>query len=313
MKRYFPVLICIYFSFLLDCFAQPDSSALLLLKQFEDKQPQKSIYFEHVDTENYIDNIKRRIYNPENFNQGFGSQFCGPATLIANLLLTDQQGYVKLMIDLYEQGNAIYFNGKDSVRLTPDEQTRSYAGRIYDGAKYTEKEYRIKKSKNYFVEHSEFLSNNHADQTILLSLKYHYQGIGSKGSYRAGDITKKLGYASTLFKQFKQIAEEFFKVNMVAQGAAMHDMIPSNKKMLTMLIEACKAGKIVFIMVDGPYFRKETNFLTWGSHYIRIFDIEPHKTTIDFEMWDYGYRRWVKGYNRRRFSESISGYLIIEP
>jgi hypothetical protein len=52
--------------------------------------------------------------------------------------------------------------------------------------------------------------------------------------------------------------------------------------------------------------------LLWGSHYIRVFDLHVHQKTIDFEMWDYGYRRWVKGYDKARFISAITGYLIIE-
>jgi hypothetical protein len=290
----------------------PDSVALEMLVQFEATQPQKSEYFDHVDPQNYSDNIRRRLYEPWNFCQGFGSQFCGPSVLIVNLLLTqNQKGYVQLMIDLFQHGKAVYYNGKDSILLAPDAQTRSFAGRIYAGNKKSESKCREEKGRHY-VAHSELLSDNHADQVLLLSLKYRYPGLIGNGSFEQKGLSKYLHFASTLFKQFKMIAKEFFQVKFIAKGGAIHDMRPSDRRTMTDITEACEAGKLILLMVDAGYFRGERELLLWGSHYIRIFDLHVHKKTIDFEMWDYGYRRWIKDYSKARFISSITGYLIID-
>ena len=290
----------------------PDSVALEMLAQFENTCPQKSDFFEHIDPQNYIDNVRRRLYEPEKFCQGFGSQFCGPSLLLVNLLLLhQQQAYVQLMIDLFQHGKAIYYNGKDSVLLSPDAQTRSFAGNIYAGEKKSEIKYREEKGQQY-VAHSELLSDNHADQVLLLSLKHRYPGPIGNGSLKKGALTKYLHFASTLFKQFKTITRDFFHAKFMAKGGAIHDMRPSDRRTMAEITEACKAGKTVFLMVDAGYFRGKRALLLWGSHYIRIFDLQLHKKTIDFEMWDYGYRRWTRGYSKARFISAITGYIIIE-
>jgi hypothetical protein len=313
MKHFLFTFFCLYLLFLPACFGNlPDSTALEMLVQFEDTCPQKSEYFENVDPQNYIDNIRRRLHDPEKFCQGFGSQFCGPSVLIVNLLLLrDQKAYVQLMIDLFQHGKAVYYNGKDSVLLFPDAQTRSFAGRIYAGEKKSEIEYREEKGRQYTV-HSELLSDNQADQVFLLSLKHHYPGLISNGLFKEGALSKHLHFASTLFKQFKVMARDFFHAKFIAKGGAIHDMRPSDQRTMADITEACKAGKALFLMVDAGYFRGERALLLWGSHYIRVFDLHVHQKTIDFEMWDYGYRRWVKDYNKVRFISAITGYVIIE-
>jgi hypothetical protein len=313
MKYFLLAFFCVYLFFLPACFGNaPDSVALDMLTRFENTHPQESEYFDHVDPQNYIDNIRRRLYEPSKFCQGFGSQFCGPSLLIVNLLLLrNQKAYVQLMLDLFQSGEAVYYNGKDSILLAPDAQTRSYAGRIYDGQERSEMESREKKGQQY-VAHSELLSNNHADQVLLLSLKHRYPGLIGKNFFTISGFSRYLHFASTLFKQFKTIAGEFFHVKFTAKGGAIHDMRPSDRRTLADITDACRDGKIVFLMVDAGYFREERNLLLWGSHYIRIFDLQVYKKTIDFEMWDYGYQRWIKGYNKARFISSITGYLIIE-
>jgi len=291
---------------------QDDSLAMALIEQFEQTYPQGSAYFKNIDTKNYIDNIKRRIIAPDKFCQGFGAQFCGPAVLIANTLIAENPvGYVQLMIDFYNHGEAVYFNGKDSIRLAPDERTRSYAGRILEGTKEPEIKKRIKKGREY-VENSELLSENDADQVILLCLKYRYPGFFGRGTFQRGDATRKLGFGATMFGQFTQIISDFFGLKYTAKGASLHDFLPSRKKVWAALQEACAQNKTIYLMVDGNYFRKQSEFVSWGSHFFRLFAIRDNGKTIDFDMWDYGYRRWVFGYNRERFFNSLTAYLIVE-
>ena len=313
MKRRLFIFAGVFFFCLPACFGhQPDSVALAILSRFESAHPQKSDYFEHVDAENYIDNIRRRLYEPWRFCQGFGSQFCGPSALIVDLLLVNNQAaYVQLMVDLFLHGQAVYYNGRDSVLLAPDAQTRHFAGKLFEGEKKTETAQREKKGQQY-VAHSELLSHNHADQVLLLSLKQRYPGPLGKRSFKQGAHAKKLNFASTTFKQFKTIAVDFFHAKFTAKGASMHDMRPSDNRTMAELVAACKAGKAVFLMLDAEYFRKERQLLLCGSHYIRLFDLQPGKKTVDFEMWDYGYQRWVRDFSKVRFIKAITGYVIID-
>ncbi len=291
---------------------QDDSVAMVLIEQFEQSHPQGSAYFKNIDTKNFIDNIKRRLIAPEKFCQGFGAQFCGPAALIANTLISENPvGYVQLMIDFYNQGEAVYFNGRDSIRLAPDERTRSYAGRILDGEDEPEVRKRAKKGSQY-VGNSELLSENDADQLILLCLKYRYPGLFGRGTFQRGDATKKLGFGSTMFKQFTRIADEFFALKFIAKGATMHDFLPSPSTVWATLTEACAQQKTIYLMVDGPYFRQQSEFVFWGSHFVRLFAVHDNGKTVDLDIWDYGYRRWILNYSRERFFEALTAYLIVE-
>jgi hypothetical protein len=291
---------------------QDDSIAMALVERFEQTRPQGSPYFKNIDTRNFIDNMKRRIIAPYKFCQGFGSQFCGPAALIANTLIEGNPvGYVQLMIDFYNQGEAVYFNGKDSIRLAPDEQTRSYAGRILEGKNEPEAKRRLRRGLEY-ANNSELLSENDADQLILLCLKYRYPGLFGRGTFQRGDATKRVGFGATMFRQFTLIAGEFFALQYIAKGASLHDFLPLSKKVWTTLQEACAQNKTVYLMVDGPYFRKQSEFVFWGSHFIRLFDVRDNGKTIDLDIWDYGYRRWVTGYDRERFFSALTAYLIVE-
>jgi len=323
MKKYVKIFCCVVIllgsfctvlgqSRLIQKQPQDDSLAMALIERFEYTYPQGSIYFKNIDTRNFIDNIKRRIIAPDKFCQGFGAQFCGPATLIANTLIAENPvGYVQLMIDFYNHGEAVYFNGKDSIRLAPNEQTRSYAGRILEGAKEPEVKKRMTKGREY-VENCELLSENDADQLILLCLKYRYPGVFGRGTFQRGDAIKKLGFGATMFKQFTQIVGDFFALQYTAKGASLHDFLPSRKKVWATLQEACTQNKTIYLMVDGPYFRKQTAFVFWGSHFIRLFAIRDNGKTIDLDIWDYGYRRWIIGYDRERFFDALTAYLIVE-
>jgi hypothetical protein len=313
MKRMLLVFAGVYFLCPPACFGhQPDSAALALLTRFESTHPQKSDYFENIDPANYIDNIRRRLCEPWKFCQGFGSQFCGPSTLIVDLLLINNpKAYVQLMVDLFQHGQAAYYNGKDSVLLAPDAQTRSFGGQIFAGEKKSEIAYRERKGQQYMA-HSELLSDNHADQVLLLSLKQRYPGLLGKHSFKQGSLYKKLNFASTMFKQFKTISDDFFRAKFAAKGASTHDMRPSDARTIAELTAACKAGKAVFLMVDAAYFREQRPLLLWGSHYIRLFDLQAGNKNVDFEMWDYGYRRWVRDFSKTRFIKAITGYIIIE-
>jgi len=156
------------------------------------------------------------------------------------------------------------------------------------------------------------LSENDADQLILLCLKYRYPGLFGRGTFQRGDATKKLGFGATMFKQFTQIADEFFALKYTAKGLTLHDFLPSQKKVWATLQQACAQNKTIYLMVDGPYFRKQSEFVFWGSHFIRLFAVRDNGKTIDLDIWDYGYRRWITGYSRERFFDALTAYLIVE-
>lgn len=313
MKKKLFILLFLVLCLLPDAHSQvPDSTAWALIEGFEQSRPEKSPYFKHLNTEKFIDNIKRRLIAPQKFCQGFGAQFCGPSALIANnLIATNPVGYVQLLLDFYRQGEAVYFNGRDSIRLAPNERTRSFVGRILDGELIPESRIREWKGDE-FVANSELLSENEADQMIILCLKYRYPGVFGRGTFQKGDATKKLGFGSTMFKQFMLIAGEFFALDYTAKGASMHDCLPSPEKVWPVITGACATEKTVYLMVDGPYFRNNSEFVLWGSHFIRLHAIHDRGDKIDLEIWDYGYRRWIHDYKKSRFFDALTGYLIVE-
>ncbi len=312
MKRFFCILLTAY-CILQTAHCQPaDPSAWALIEAFEQSNPRGSLHFEYLNTHNFIDNIKRRLTAPGKFCQGFGTTFCGPSVLLVNNLIAPQPAkYVQLLLDLYQHGEAMYFNGRDSIHVAPDEMTRSFAGRLVD--RDLEHEARKEKKGAQYVGNSELLSDNHADQMIILCLKYRYPGILGKDKFRNGDSEKTLGFGSTIFAQLKFITQDFFGLNYIAKGASLHDFLPSPKKVWADLSAACTEGKAVYLMVDVAYFHKLTEFVLWGSHYVHLYDFRDNGDTVDLEIWDYGYRRWLRGYKKTRFYNALTGYLIVSP
>ncbi len=312
MKRFFCILLTAY-CILPTAHCQPaDTAAWALIEAFEQSNPQGSPYFEHLDTHNFIDNIKRRLTAPDKFCQGFGTTFCGPSVLLVNNLIAPQPAkYVQLLLDLYQHGETVYFNGRDSIHVAPDEMTRSFVGRLMN--RELEIKTREEKKGAQYAGNSELLSDNHADQMIILCVKYRYSGLFGKNKFREGDADRTLGFGSTIFTQFKSMNRDFFGLQHISKGASLHNFLPSPKRVWADLSTACAEGKAVYLMVDADYFRELTELVLWGSHYVHLYDFRDNGDTVDLEIWDYGYRRWLRDYKKTRFYNALTGYLIVSP
>lgn len=245
---------------------------------------QQSPWFIHVGPADFIDNLERRIADPDAMTQGKGTNFCGPVLLASQLFITyDPVGYVTFMVSLYKDGTASYYNGTSSVCIKPSPEIRDASGWLPNG-------------RNGSVEGSEALSDNPADQMLLLVIKEKYNTIG--GKFRMGRQDRY--WAGSTFKNVVYIAEHFLGYTYEATGSTFggSDWNSNGTNAYIKLIkDGIASGKVAVLFLNGPIWRNQRHIafknLT-GTHFVRIHDITVSGDYVTIDMWDYGKRRIMK-------------------
>lgn len=244
----------------------------------------QSTYFTHVGPNDFIDNLQRRIDNPDAMSQGLGTNFCGPVVIMSQLFMRyDPVGYVTFMVSLYKDGAASYYNGKETICIKPSSAIRDASGWLPNG-------------RNGYVEGSEALSDNPADQMLLLVIKEKYNTIG--GKFRMGRQDRY--WAGSTFKNVVWIAEHFLGYSYEATGSTFGgaDWNSNGRNAWIKLVkDGIASGKVCVLFLNGPIWRNQKHIafknLT-GTHFVRIHDITVSGDYVTLDMWDYGKRRILK-------------------
>ncbi|MFT3844729.1 MAG: hypothetical protein QM725_06740 [Lacibacter sp.] len=240
-----------------------------------------SKYWPEINPGLFFQNIKRNIETPDYLFAGRNTNFCSYAAIGYVFLQKDPLGYVQLMMDLYQNGEAFY----GSTKFNPSARVRKSAGQIlYEGE----------------------LDRNEADQVLFFTLADHFKGylnIFNK-KYNQGDEQKI--WASTNLSKFNRMLRAMFKDDIHSRGS---DLIrPDIPNLVSFLNERLKQGQ-VYLYLNNSVLRRKNHYKTKKgipTHYVVLLGISEKNNTATLTYWDTGYKT-QKTINIRTFRWILYG------
>jgi hypothetical protein len=243
----------------------------------------------HIDSIDIVNNLKLNLSNPDTINQGVKTNLCAYSAMVRYLVEYNPRDYVALIVSLYTEGIGVY----DKKRLTVEPEVRLNAGKLkYEG-----------------------ISNNLADQMVLLVLAQNYQKSFINifpGKYKLGDECKA-GWAGTAIQQFDRMFRTL-GYNTKTKGA---DLFPGKNYMDSMSSQLAR-GEDLFVLVNGGLLKRRNWYSNFtANHFIQMRAILPEKETSDKKerysivIWDYGQWKIYSGITRRNFNAFTYAYTRV--
>ncbi len=241
------------------------TSTKLAANNFIDKitslEPSK--YWPNIKSNLFLKNIKENINNPIGIYPGNGTNFCGYGALLYLFLQDDPLGYVKLLMQLYNNGNATF--GK--THFTPSKSIKIAAGKLkYKG----------------------ILDIHPAEQMLYLSLADHFKGYLNifNRKYDLGD--EDTFWASVNYAKFNRMVRNLLSFNVKANGS---DLIrPRVGNLFDDITDKVKNGTVVLFINNRIVHKKNHVMIKLGvpTHFIVIEKISKENDIITLVYWDYG-------------------------
>lgn len=263
-------LFCCFIYFIQFVAAAQTSSGLHITKKqqalavLQQSTLSKSSYWQNVNTELFLANLKRNIERPVFLYAGRNTNFCGYAAVGYIVLEQDPAGYVQFMLDLFKNGEASYAG----VKYKPHEAVRKTAGTIlYEGE----------------------LDRNDADQIFFFTLADHYKGYLNvlHLNYKRD---RELGlWASTNLAKFNRMLRAMMKTEIRCIG---YDLVRVKQKHLVdSLQKKLKLGE-VFLYLNNGVLRKKNHTKVKKhipTHYVVLKSITEENGLITMTYWDAGF------------------------
>lgn len=270
--------------------AEPTSNPADAQKEIDKNKGklEQSTHWKSIVPDDFLKNLEENIKNPDRIAQGYGTNFCGTAQILHQLVEKDPLGYVKSMIDMYNQGSSEY----RGVYMYTDNEILTAGGNLKYGPNPAHKG-------------ASGLTNHPADQMFLLALTNTYKNwLNTFSGYYSFDKTTGQGsegrdfpaWAGTSFGKFETFAEKFLGYRLNSIGGTTPGQRPflekTNEEVLSYFNAELQKGTVVFfrnkIFVDG-FAHWYSNALP-GSHYMRIHSISLSADGQQFKLktWDYG-------------------------
>jgi hypothetical protein len=224
-----------------------------------------SVIWPHVNPRLFLQNLKENIYTPLNLYEGSNTNFCGYAALSYLPLHDDPVGYIKFMLQLFEQGKGKY--GK--VFLDPSREIKAAAGTL--------------KFKG-------ILDIRPADQMWFLSLADHFKGYVNffNKHYQPGD--ENTFWASVNYAKFNRMIKKLFNYKVSSRGSDL--LHPSINDLYSYICNKMDSGITVLYLNNAYLYKKKHNTLRPGipTHYVILLSIFKTNGLITITYWDYGFR-----------------------
>lgn len=224
----------------------------------------KSTYWQNIDPELFIANLKRNTERPVFLYAGRNTNFCGYAAVGYILLEQDPMGYVQFMLDLYQKGKATYAD----VLYKPTEAVRKTAGTIlYEGE----------------------LDHNDADQVFFFTLADHYKGYLNilHLNYKRD---RELGlWAATNLSKFNRMLRAMMKTEIRCIG---YDLVRVKQKHLVDSLQKKLLHGEVFLYLNNSILRKKNHNKVKKhipTHYVVLKSISEENGIITLTYWDAGF------------------------
>lgn len=284
--------------------------ALKVIDDFEKAKPDiKNMTYKSVSVAAFIENLRKRVKAPSELAQGEGTNFCGPAAVLSQILISnDPKGYAELMINLYRNGSAVYNNKTSKTIILTTATVRDAAGKLPNGSHFDDRP-------------DLSLADNPVDQMLLLAVKYTYNSnlkiITDYGNFHMGD--QEGLWASTTIGQFREMASDFLGYDVDKVGHNFNPFSPVGGMLigsrLSKVNEYVAEGKTVFLFLNGHIFRSNPVIPAkhWvGTHFIRIHNISYSEdgNNVTLKFWEYGDTR-TKTMPAAEFEKSVYGVITV--
>ncbi len=222
-----------------------------------------SAYWPNIKPVFFLQNLKSNIHQPLSVYPGRGTNFCGYGALTYLILQDDPLGYVKLLLQLYNEGKATF--GKSTFK--PSEPVRMAAGTL-----------RFKG----------ILDVKPAEQMWYLCLADHFKGYLNffNRKYDPGDEDRF--WASVNYAKFNRMVRKLLRYNVDARGA---DLIrPHSSNIYENISAKLKTGIVVLYINNRILHKKklEKIKLAIPTHFVILREIRKVDNTITLVYWDYG-------------------------
>ena len=224
-----------------------------------------SHYWPHIQPDLFLSNLKEDIHQPLSLYEGSNVNFCGYAALSYLPLHHNPLGYVKWMLDLFNNGSATVGNAV----IKPSAAVMQVAGTL--------------KFKGV-------LDVRPADQLWFLSLADHFKGYVNffNKHYNPGD--ENTFWASVNYAKFNHMVRTLFNYKTSARGYDL--MHPHIDNLVEYIQEKMSIGTVVLYINNAYLYKKQHNTLRPAipTHYIILLNITQTGDVITITYWDYGFR-----------------------
>ena len=227
------------------------------------KQLETSTYWPNVKPEQFITNLKINVTNRLSMYPGRGTYFCGYGALTYLYLQDDPLGYVKFLVNLFQ-------NGKASIGtqlITPSGIIKKTAGTLkYKG----------------------LLDTRPAEQMFYLSLADHFKGYVNifNRRYDAGD--ENTFWASVNYAKFNRMVRNLLNYKVDAWGSDLKQ--PAVGNVFEYISASMKKGTVVLYLNNRILHKKKHERIKLGlpTHYVILESISKSDDHITMIFWDYG-------------------------
>jgi len=258
--------------------------ATIFLNNIKKLEPSK--YWIHIDPNRFLENLKLNVNEPLSLYAGRGTNFCSYAAISYIPLNKDPLGFVKFMLQLYNNGSA----DLGSVKFTPSNGILKAAGTLrYKGK----------------------MDTRHADQLWLLLLADHFKGYLNifNRNYDPGDEDRF--WAASNFAKFNRMIRKLFHYKIEASGS---DLIrPGKKDIVDYLMRHMDSGT-VFLYVNNTLLAKKDHGAKkrLPTHFIVLNSIALEDDRVTITYWDNG-ARTLRQLSRNFFRRIVFGISVCKP
>jgi hypothetical protein len=227
----------------------------------------QSIFWTHVNPQDFLENIKRNVQHPLQLSTGRGTNFCAYGALSYTCLKNEPLRYVQCMLDLYKNGEAKYRN----IRFKPSKAIFKAAGQII---------------------FSGDLDKNHADQIWYLSLAHKFKGYVNWLHWRYKPGAENTFWAACNLAKFNRMLRRMCKYKVRSKGS---DLIqPHIENLVAYLQHKLTVGE-VYLYLNNAILRKKNHneFKRMvPTHFVVLYNIHWNEENgkIVMEYWDGDYK-----------------------
>lgn len=237
--------------------------AIEYIDKIEELNP--SSHWPNIKPRLFLQNLKSNIHNTLSIYPGSSTNFCGYGSLTYLFLQDDPLGYAKLLLKLYQDGEATYSN----VHFVPSDAIKQQAGEL----KYTG-----------------ILEIHPAEQMWYLTLADHFKGYLNIFNHHYDPGDENTFWASVNFAKFNRMVKKLFNFKYHARGADL--MRPRVGDLYEYISECLKTGITVLFINNRIVHKKNHVTLKLGvpTHFIVAEKITKENGLITLTYWDYGHK-----------------------
>ena len=229
----------------------------------EIKNLERSNHWPNIKPSLFLQNLKLNVTDPLSIYPGNSTNFCGYGALSYLFLQDDPLGYAKLLVELYQDGKAVFHQ----VKLEPSEAVKRAAGQL-----------RFKGT----------LDIRPAEQMLFMTLAGHYKGYLNFFNRRYNPGDENTFWASCNLAKFNRMVRQLLLYKVKSRGADMAR--PQIDDLPGYIRKRLETGIVVLYINNRIVHRKNhvTIKLSVPTHFVIAEKIEIEDDKITLVYWDYG-------------------------